>query len=212
MLTCQAAIFTSSNIACAVTSSSAHKCHFRDVDHSHCSMMALFVNYNVTIKNNRVVSNAWAEKRRQRTSDLNKYSNPVFICKKQRFILQSLTVVSLCCGPGDWQCGPSSPRKIQSPDSIKEWAQKLWRQNFYFFLAWKAPQGERQYLNQLDDVSWPDNFRVILHMCLVGCQGHRGVNNALLSHEAGFNFMNTRGTRHPPHLRAKEEEQWTRKI
>lgn len=87
MLTCQAAIFTSSNIACDVTSSSAHKCHFRDVDHSHCSMMAVFVNYNVTIKNNRVVSNAWAEKRRQRTSDLNKYSNPVFICKKQRFIL-----------------------------------------------------------------------------------------------------------------------------
>ena len=31
-----------------------------------------------------------------------------------------LTVVSLCCDPDDWQCGPSSPEMLQSPGSTEQ--------------------------------------------------------------------------------------------
>lgn len=30
-----------------------------------------------------------------------------------------LTVVSLCCGPGGWQCGPSLPKMLQTLDSTE---------------------------------------------------------------------------------------------
>lgn len=63
----------------------------------------------------------------------------------------------------------------------------------------------KEYLDQLDDVSRPYDFQVVLNVCLVGCQGNRGIYNPLFSHEAGFNFVNTRGTRHSPDL--KEEVQ-----
>lgn len=63
------------------------------------------------------------------------------------------------------------------------------------------------YLDQLDDVSRPYNFRVKLNVCFVGCQGNRGIYNPLFSHEAGFDFVNTRGTRHSPDLKEGEEGQ-----
>lgn len=44
-------------------------------------------------------------------------------------------------------------------------------------------------------------------MCFVGCQGNGGIYNPLFFHEAGFNFVNTRGTRHSSDLKGDEEEQ-----
>lgn len=68
-------------------------------------------------------------------------------------------------------------------------------------------QKQEYYLNHLDDVSRPYNFRVVLDVCFVGCQGNGGIYNPLFSHETGFDFVNTRGTRHSPDLKEGEEEQ-----
>ena len=37
--------------------------------------------------------------------------------KKGKKKKKLLTVVSLCCGPGDWQCGLSLPKMLQTQDS-----------------------------------------------------------------------------------------------
>lgn len=39
----------------------------------------------------------------------------MFVVQKHKTLL---TVGSLCCGPGDWQCGRASPKTLQTPDSI----------------------------------------------------------------------------------------------
>jgi hypothetical protein len=53
------------------------------------------------------------------------------------------------------------------------------------------------YLNDLDDVTGTNNFRIELHMGFAGGKGHRGVSDAICPCELGLYVVDTGSTGHP---------------
>lgn len=53
------------------------------------------------------------------------------------------------------------------------------------------------YLNNLDDIPWANDFRIKLHMGFAGGEGHRGVSDAICFRELGLDVVHTGSTGHP---------------
>lgn len=65
------------------------------------------------------------------------------------------------------------------------------------------------YLNNLDDIPWTDDFRIKLHMGFVGGKGHGGISDTICPRELGLYVVNTGSTGHPRDLqdrRAKKSQ------
>lgn len=61
----------------------------------------------------------------------------------------------------------------------------------------------RDYLNNLDDIPWTNDFRIKLHVGFVGGEGHRGVSDAICPRELGLYVVDTGSACHPYDLQDK---------
>lgn len=68
---------------------------------------------------------------------------------------------------------------------------------FYCFVKVDTNFSGISYLDDLDDVTGTDDFRIKLHMGFAGGEGHRGVSDAICLCELGLDVVNTGGTGHP---------------
>lgn len=59
------------------------------------------------------------------------------------------------------------------------------------------------YLNNFDNISWTDNFRIKLHLGFAGCKGYGGVGDAIHLCKFGLYVVNTGGAGHPGDLQHK---------
>ena len=47
------------------------------------------------------------------------------------------------------------------------------------------------YLNNLDDIPWSNDFGIKLHVGFVGGEGHRGISDAICPRELGLYVVDT---------------------
>ena len=62
------------------------------------------------------------------------------------------------------------------------------------------------YLDNFDNISRTDDFRIELHVGFAGGEGHRGIGDAGHPHESGLYVVNTGRAGHPrdlPHRRTR---------
>lgn len=59
------------------------------------------------------------------------------------------------------------------------------------------------YLNNFDNISWTDNFRIKLHLGFAGCKGYGGVGDAIHLCKFGLYVVNTGSAGHPGDLQHK---------
>lgn len=67
----------------------------------------------------------------------------------------------------------------------------------YCFVKVDTKFSEISYLDDLDDVTGTNDFRIKLHMGFAGGEGHRGVSDAICPCELGLYAVNTGSTGHP---------------